>query len=106
MDKYNQTIAEITRAMLNGRKLIIDKDGNEGFEIKHGTCDGCEYHVILHNYGGPACVLKPENQYFRQVRGGAVHGGRCYEFVSLDALWTEFSSQYAVDPETGEVFLL
>lgn len=104
MDKYNQTIAEITRAMLKGRKLITDKNGIEGFEIKHCTCQGCEYQVILSNCGGPACVLKPENQYFRQIRGGAVHGGKCYEFISLDDLWTEFSSSHAVNPETGEVF--
>jgi len=104
VDKYNQTIAEITRALLQGRKLKIDKNGNEGFEIIHHTCDGCEYSVILSNYGGPACVLKPENQSFSQVRGGAFHGGKCYEFVSLEDCWTDFSSEHAVDPETGEVF--
>lgn len=101
MSNYSQTMQEILQDAFEGARLIT-KDGEDGFEYEIG-CDGCPMHAGF-SWGVDRCSLFAElDDNIRKVDNGSCNGGKCFNFYSLDQFWDDFSNDFAIDPETGEV---
>lgn len=107
MGLYEETIAVIIEDVLEWATPVsreispgVFEDGFESEE--HCGLEGCKYYR-LGGFGSRGCTYDYAHSDIRMEGGGAMSGGRCFEFRTWDEFWNEFLGSYAIDPDTGEV---